>query len=261
MTHSSPRPPPWPRISLCCRGLLATIKLRRCGRRLRSLRRPHGSLRLRRLLALLPGRSKRRCDSRQRSRLRRGRSRRRTSCTRTPRPGRSSTASSSISSLGASGPTRSSRTGRRRSGSCKPSRWTATRARCGVSAGSGTRARCARSRSAARTLVGRLSPGCGLMEITTTARCTSSRSSVAATPSSCARCRLPAAPPSQMRVRTQYYPQYRATDACRISVCGRRLLRPLRVRQLLRVLSPCCVLRSCCSCLASDIRMCSHMDV
>jgi hypothetical protein len=63
---------------------------------------------------------------------------------------------------------------------------------------------------------------------------------VAATPSSCARCRLPAAPPSQMRVRTQYYPQYRATDACRISVCGRRLLRPLRVRQLLRVLSPCC---------------------
>ena len=33
------------------------------------------------------------------------------------------------------------------------------------------------------------------------------------------------------------------------------------VRQLLRVLSPCCVLRSCCSCLASDIRMCRHMDV
>ena len=191
-----------------CRGL----KLRRCGRPLRSWRRPHGSLRPRRLLAaLLPGRSKRGCDSRQRSRLRRGRSRRRTSCTRTPRPGRSSTASSSISSLGASGPTRSSRTGRRRSGSCKPSRWTATRARCGVSAGSGTRARCARSRSAARTLVGRLSPGCGLMEITTTARCTSSRSSVAATPSSCARCRLPAAPPSQMRVRTQRRPQYRAT--------------------------------------------------
>ena len=38
-------------------------------------------------------------------------------------------------------------------------------------------------------------------------------------------------------------------------MCGRRLLRPLRVRQLLRVLSPCCVLRSCYSCLASDIRM------
>ena len=85
------------------------LKLRRCGRRLRSLRRPqHGSLRPRRLLAaLLPGRSNRGCDSRQRSRLRRGRSRRRTRCTRTPRPGRSSAASSSISSLGAACPTKS----------------------------------------------------------------------------------------------------------------------------------------------------------
>ena len=129
------------------------MKLRRCGRRLRSLRRPqHGPLRPRRLLAaLLPSRSKRGCNSRQRSCLRRGRSRLRTRCTRPPRPGRSSAASSSISSLGASGPTRSSRTGRRRSGSCKPSRWTATRARCRTPAGSGTEARCARSTSAART--------------------------------------------------------------------------------------------------------------
>merc|ERR1712070_784834 len=35
--------------------------------------------------------------------------------------------------------------------------------------------------------------------------------------------------------------ELRATDARRISVCGRRLLQLLRVRQLLRVLSPCCV--------------------
>jgi len=45
--------------------------------------------------------------------------------------------------------------------------------------------------------VGRLTPGSGSMAMAMTARCTSSRSSVAATPSSCARCRLPAAPPSQ----------------------------------------------------------------
>jgi len=38
--------------------------------------------------------------------------------------------------------------------------------------------------------------GCASTAITTTARCTPRRSSVAATPSSCARCRLPAAPPS-----------------------------------------------------------------
>ena len=158
------------------------LKLRRCGRRLRSLRRPqHGSLRPRRLVAaLLPGRSNRGCDSRQRSRLRRGRSRRRTSCTRTPRPSRSSTASSSISSLGDSCQTRSSRTDRRRSASCKPSRRTTTRARCRLPAGSGTRrARCARSTSVARTLVGRPSPGCSLVEITTTARSnTLSRSNI-----------------------------------------------------------------------------------
>ena len=68
---------------------------------------------------------------------------------------------------------------------------------------------------------------------------------MAATPSSCAKCRLPAAPPDQPEVRAQVRryacsrePQYIST-----SVCGRRLLRPLRVRQLLRVLSPCCVLR------------------
>jgi len=86
---------------------------------------------------------------------------------------------------------------------------------------------------------------------------------MAATPSSCAKCRLPAAPPDQpaseqvRRYACSREPQYIST-----SVCGRRLLRPLRVRQLLRVLSPCCVLRSCCSCLASrDIRMCRHMDV
>ena len=93
------------------------LKLRRCGRRLRSLHRPHGSLRLRRLLALLPGRSKCGCDSRQRSCLSRGRSRRRTSCTRTPRPGRSLAASTLISSLGAACPTKSSGTGRRASAS------------------------------------------------------------------------------------------------------------------------------------------------
>ena len=110
---------------------------------------------------------------------------------------RSSTASSSISSLGTSCQTRSSRSRRRRSASCRPSRWTATRARCRVAAGTGTGARCARSTSVARTTVGRLTPGSGLMAIPTTARCTPSRSSVAATPSSCARwsCRLPAAPP------------------------------------------------------------------
>ena len=74
-------------------------QLRRCGRLLCSLRRPHGYLRLRRLLALLLGRSKHRCDDRHRSRLRRGRSRGRISCTRTPRPTRSSTPTSSMSSL------------------------------------------------------------------------------------------------------------------------------------------------------------------
>ena len=69
------------------RGRLSTkSKLRRRGCRLRSLRSLHCSLPLRWLLALLPGRSKRGCNSRQRSDLRRGKSRRRTSCTRTPRP-------------------------------------------------------------------------------------------------------------------------------------------------------------------------------
>ena len=52
------------------RGWLSTkSKLRRRGSRLRSLRRPHRSLPLRWLVALLPGSSKRRCNSRQRSRL------------------------------------------------------------------------------------------------------------------------------------------------------------------------------------------------
>ena len=52
------------------RGCLSTkSKLRRRGSRLRSLRRPHRSLPLRWLVALLPGSSKRRCNSRQRSRL------------------------------------------------------------------------------------------------------------------------------------------------------------------------------------------------
>jgi len=51
------------------RGRLSTkSKLRRRGSRLRSLRSPHRSLPLRWLVALLPG-SKRRCNSRQRSRL------------------------------------------------------------------------------------------------------------------------------------------------------------------------------------------------
>ena len=52
------------------RGCLSTkSKLRRRGSRLRSLRSPHRSLPLRWLVALLPGSSKRRCNSRQRSRL------------------------------------------------------------------------------------------------------------------------------------------------------------------------------------------------
>jgi len=54
------------------RGRLSTkSKLRRRGSRLRSLRSPHRSLPLRWLVALLPGssNSKRRCNSRQRSRL------------------------------------------------------------------------------------------------------------------------------------------------------------------------------------------------
>jgi len=52
------------------RGRLSTkSKLRRPGSRLRSLRSPHRSLPLRWLMALLPGSSKRRCNSRQRSRL------------------------------------------------------------------------------------------------------------------------------------------------------------------------------------------------
>jgi len=52
------------------RGRLSTkSKLRRRGSRLRSLRSPHRSLPLRWLIALLPGSSKRRCNSRQRSRL------------------------------------------------------------------------------------------------------------------------------------------------------------------------------------------------
>ena len=52
------------------RGRLSTkSKLRRRGSRLRSLRSPHRSLPLRWLVALLPGSSKRRCNSRQRSRL------------------------------------------------------------------------------------------------------------------------------------------------------------------------------------------------
>ena len=52
------------------RGRLSTkSKLRRRGSRLRYLRSPHRSLPLRWLVALLPGSSKRRCNSRQRSRL------------------------------------------------------------------------------------------------------------------------------------------------------------------------------------------------
>jgi len=52
------------------RGWLSTkSKLRRRGSRLRSLRSPHRSLPLRWLVALLPGSSKRRCNSRQRSRV------------------------------------------------------------------------------------------------------------------------------------------------------------------------------------------------
>ena len=76
---------------------------------------------------------------------------------------------------------------------------------------------------------------------------------MAATPSSRARCHLPAAPPNQTaseqvrRYACSREPQYIST-----CVCGRRL----RVRQLLRVLSPCCVLRSSCSCLASDTYGC-----
>jgi len=43
-------------------------------------------------------------------------------------------------------------------------------------------------------------------------------------------------------------------------VCGRRLLQLLRVRQLLRACAV-TLLRSCCCCWASDIRMCRHMHV
>ena len=90
---------------------------------------------------------------------------------------------------------------------------------------------------------------------------TESLKRVAATPSSCAKCRQPAAPPNQAaNEQVRSYARSRELQYS-TSVCGRRLLRPLRVRQLLRVLSPCCVLRSCCSCLASDIRMCRHMHV
>ena len=102
------------------------------------------------------------------------------------------------------------------------------------------------STSASGTTAGQLASGCASTAIPTTVACAPSRSSVAATPSSCARCRLPAAPPDQparRRYACSREPQYISN-----SVCGRRLLRPLRVRQLLRVLSPCCVLRSCCSC-------------
>jgi hypothetical protein len=112
------------------------------------------------------------------------------------------------------------------------------------------------------TTVGRLTSGSASTAIPTTASCTPSRSSVAATPSSCARCCLPAAPPNQPANGNEQVRSYARSRElqCSTSVCaGRRLLRPLRVRQLLRVLSPCCVLRSCCSCLASNIRMYSDI--
>ena len=58
-----------------------------------------------------------------------------------------------------------------------------------------------------------------------------------------------AAPPDQpASEQVRRYARSRELQYISTSVCGRRLLRPLRVRQLLRVLSPCCVLRSCCSC-------------
>jgi len=124
------------------------------------------------------------------------------------------------------------------------------------------RARCARSTSASRTTVGQLTSGSALTAIPTTVGCAPSRSSVAATPSSCARCRLPAAPPNRpASEQVRRYARSRELQYISTSVCGRRLLRPLRVRQLLRVLSPYSVLRCCCSCLASDIRTCRHMDV
>ena len=69
-------------------GRLSTkSKLRRQGSRLRYLRSPHRSLPLRWLIALLPGSSKRRCNSRQRSRLwKRGRKHRVYGLHPTPRP-------------------------------------------------------------------------------------------------------------------------------------------------------------------------------
>jgi len=70
------------------RGRLSTkSKLRRRGSRLRSLRSPHRSVPLRWLVALLPGSSKRRCNSRQRSRQwKRGRKHRVYGLHPTPRP-------------------------------------------------------------------------------------------------------------------------------------------------------------------------------
>jgi len=71
------------------RGRLSTkSKLRRRGSRLRSLRSPPRSLPLRWLVALLPGSSKRRCNSRQRSSLwkRAGRKHRVYGLHPTPRP-------------------------------------------------------------------------------------------------------------------------------------------------------------------------------
>ena len=70
---------------------------------------------------------------------------------------------------------------------------------------------------------------------------------VAATPSSCARCSLPAAPPNQTaNEQVRSYARSIELQYC-TSVCGRRLLLPLRLRQLLRA---CAVTlrRSCCSC-------------
>ena len=75
----------------------------------------------------------------------------------------------------------------------------------------------------------------------------SSRSSVAATPSSCARCCLPAAPPNQTaNEQVRSYARSIELQYC-TSVCGRRLLWPLRLRQLLRACAV-TLLRSCCSC-------------
>jgi len=54
-------------------------------------------------------------------------------------------------------------------------------------------------------------------------------------------CRLPAAPPNRpASEQVRRYARSRELQYISTSVCGRRLLRPLRVRQLLRVLSWMC---------------------